>query len=386
MDRIYLDHAATTPPRAEVAEAMRASLADSNYNPSSLHAEGRRARTLLDNARSQIASLLGAARNEIVFTSGGTESDNLALIGAARAAGRPARIVATAIEHHAVLGALEMLAGDGFETAVLPVDPGGHLDPHTFEAALTTETLLASVGYANNEIGTVAAIPSLAAAARARGVLFHTDAVQAPRWLPVDVGTLDVDLLSLSAHKFGGPKGVGVLYVRAGTPLAPIAGGGGQEFGRRSGTPNLSGIVGLARALELAVAERDAAASRIGALRDRLEAGILAAVPDVGVNGREPRLPSMLNVAVAGVAADELLIALDLAGVSVSAGSACTSGSPEPSHVLAALVGGRVHAGGGIRISLGISTTSAEVDRFLALLPGVVAGLRRSAGARRGDA
>jgi cysteine desulfurase len=385
-DRIYLDYAATTPLRAEVAEAMRASLPNSNYNPSSLHAEGRRARASLDNARSQIASLLGASRNEVVFTGGGTESDNLAIMGAARASGRPARIVATAIEHHAVLGALEVLEDDGFETALIPVDARGHVDRGAFEAALTPGTLLASVAYANNEIGTVAPIAALAAVAHARGVFLHTDAVQAPSWLPLDVGALGADLLSLSGHKFGGPKGVGVLYVRSGTPLAPITGGGGQEFGRRSGTQNVAGIVGLARALELAVAEREAAASRIGALRDRLQAGMLEAVPDVTINGGEPRLPNLLHVTLAGVSGDELLIGLDLAGVAVSAGSACTSGSPEPSHVLAALAGGRAHAGGGIRLSLGISTTSTEVDRVLALLPGVVARLRRPAGARRGDA
>jgi cysteine desulfurase len=385
-DRIYLDNAATTALRAEVADAMREAFADSNYNPSSLHAEGRRARAVLDAARERVASLLGAARNEIIFTGSGTEADNLALLGVARAAARGAHVLATAIEHHAVTSALDRLRHEGFETTMLPVDSDGCVEPAEFAAALRPTTVLASVMYANNEIGSVQPIAELAGIARERGVLFHTDAVQAPTWLPLDVNRLGVDLLSLSSHKFYGPKGVGLLYVRRGAPIAPILHGGGQEFGHRSGTQNVVGIAGMARALELAALERPRQSPRVAALRDRLESGIRAAVPDVRINGGgAPRLANSLNVSFAEVDSAALLIALDLAGIAVSAGSACTSGSLEPSHVLAALGLEARWQTGAIRFSLGTATTESEIDRALAVLPQLVADLRRPAGLLRGD-
>jgi cysteine desulfurase len=378
-DRIYLDNAATTRLRKEVAELMTAVDAEGNYNPSSLHAEGRRARAALDAARERIAALLGAAANEIVFTSCGTESDNLALFGVAAASPRGAHIVASAIEHHAVTAALERLADRGYRTTELPVGRQGRIDCDGFAAALEPTTVLASVMYANNEVGTIQPISELAAIARARGVLFHTDAIQTPNWLPIDVGGLGVDLMTLSAHKFGGPKGVGILYVRRGVPIAPVLAGGGQESGRRSGTENVSAIVATAEALALAGAGRVEQSARVSALRDCLEAGILAAVPEVRVNGAEPRLPNMLNLSFAGITAAELLIALDLAGIAVSAGSACTSGILEPSHVLAAMHTEPEWQTGAIRLSLGVSTSAVEIDRVLAILPPVVAGMRQPA-------
>jgi cysteine desulfurase len=374
--RIYLDNAATTPLRAEVAEAMREAVADSNYNPSSLHAEGRRAAAVLDAARERVASLLVATRSEIIFTSSGTEADNLALLGVARAASPGGHVVVTAIEHHAVLSAVDRLREEGFEVSVLPVGRDGLVDVAQFAAALRPTTVLASVMYANNEIGTVQPIAELTRVARSRGVLFHSDAVQAPSWLPIDVAELGVDLLSLSAHKCQGPKGVGLLYVRRGVPIVPILHGGGQEFGRRPGTQDVVGIAGMARALELAAAERAEQSRRVAALRDRLESGIRAAIPDVRINGAAPRLANNLNVSFAGAESASLLIALDLAGIAVSAGSACTSGSLEPSHVLAAMGLDQRRQHGTIRFSLGTTSSAADIDRVLAVLPALVAEQR----------
>jgi cysteine desulfurase len=354
------------------------------YNPSSLHAEGRRARAALDAARQRIATALGAARNEIVFTSSGTESDNLAILGVARAAGAGAHVVSSATEHHAVLGALDRLQEEGFEITVLPVGVDGRVDAGEFEAALRPNTVLASVAYANNETGTVQPIAQLSAIARRRGVAFHTDAVQAARWLSLAPNELGVDLLTLSAHKAGGPHGAGLLYVRSGVPLAPISYGGGQESGRRSGTHNLPGILGMAAAFDLAASERKRAASGVAALRDRFEAAVCAEVPDVRVNGAGERLPNFLNLSFAGVESIALLIALDLAGVAASAGSACTSGSPEPSHVLRAMGIEERWQRSAIRFTLGTETSAAEIDRVAALVPSLVSGLRDPA-ALRGD-
>lgn len=381
--RIYLDNAATTTVRAEVLDAMREVAADAEYNPSSLHAEGRRARAVLEDARRRVAAALGAFANEIVFTAGGTEADNLAIAGIAALAPSGAHLVACAIEHHGVLAPLERLRERGFEVTLLPVGRSGHVDPDAFEAALRPQTVLASVMYANNEIGTVQPVARLAAIARERGVRFHTDAVQAPAWLPVDVGRLGVDLLSLSAHKLGGPKGVGLLYVRRGVELAPVLDGGGQESGRRSGTQNVPGIVGFARAIELAVAERQQRAPVAAALRDRLEEAVRAA--GGRINGGEPRLPNVCNASFWGIDAPQMLIALDLAGVAVSAGSACTSGSLEPSHVLAALGGGPDAPAAGIRFSLGTQTSELEVERVAATLPEVAGRLRGGSRETRGD-
>jgi cysteine desulfurase len=375
-DQIYLDHAATTPVRTEVRQAMRATSERCDFNPSSLHREGRQARAELDDARDRLAAALGAGRTEIVFTSGGTEADNLALFGATRAVGRPAHVVASAIEHHAVTAALGRLADEGIETSLLTVDRQGRVDCGEFERALRPNTVLASIMYANNEVGTVQPIAELADIARRRGVLFHTDAVAVPTWLPIDVRQLGVDMLSISAHKFYGPKGVGALYVRHGVGMAPEIVGGGQESGKRAGTENLTGIVGMAHALELAVGEREGRASAASALRDRLEAGIRERVVGITVNaGETPRLANLCNISFGGVDAAELLIALDLAGISVSAGSACTSGTLEPSHVLAAMAGPAT----GIRFSLGAATTPAEIERVLAVIPLLVAELRAQA-------
>jgi cysteine desulfurase len=378
--RIYLDNAATTPLRSEVTDALREAFADGGFlNPSSLHAEGRRARAALDGARDRVAAALGASRNEITFAASGTEADNQALLGVARARKR-GHLVASRTEHHAVIHALECLREEGFELTLLPVDARGLVDAAEFANALRPDTVLASVMYVNNEIGTIQPIAELAAIAHRRDVFFHTDAVQAPGWLPVDVRALDVDLLSLSAHKFNGPQGVGLLYVRAGTPIVPILHGGGQEFGRRSGTENVLGVAGLARALELAVAEEPERAPRIAQLRDRLETGIRATIPDIRVNGAgAPRFAKILNVSFAEVESEALLIRLDLAGVAVSAGSACTSGTLEPSHVIAALGEEARWQTGVIRFSLGATTRPDEIDRVLALLPDIVADLRRKA-------
>lgn len=375
--RIYLDHAATTPLRPEVTEAMHEALVNSNYNPSSLHDEGRRARALLEGARERVAAVLGASRNEITFTSGGTESNNVALFGVARAAPPGARFVASTIEHHSVLAPLERLRDEGYQVSFLAADSDGLIEPASFAAALGRPALLASIMYANNEIGTVQPIAELAAIARRRGVLFHTDAVQAPAWLSLDVRKLGVDLLSLSAHKFGGPRGVGILYVRHGVPIAPILLGGGQEFGRRSGTENILGAVGMAQALELAAAERPDRSREVAQLRDLLEAGIRSVIPEVTVNGAAaPRLANNLNVSFSGADSAAMLIALDLAGIAAAAGSACASGALEPSHVLEAIGLPEPSRKGAIRFSLGKSTTPAEIERVVGLLPAIVANLR----------
>jgi len=379
--RIYLDHAATTPARPEAIAAMLPLLDAGGYNPSSIHAEGRAARAALDAARNDVARVLGAKPREIVFTGGGSESINLAVLGAARAAAARGRHVVTSVaEHHAVLHAVDMLERDGWEVTRLAVDANGCVPAAEFAAALRPQTTLASLMSANNEIGTVASIAELARIARRAGVVFHTDAVQAAALLPLDVDELGVDLLSISGHKFYGPKGAGALYIRSGTPIEAQIVGGGQEYGRRAGTENVAGIAGMATALVLAQAERAAAAARIGALRDRLEAGICAAVHDVQVNAAgAPRLAGISSIAFAAVSAEQLLICLDLAGIAASAGSACAAGSLEPSHVIAALGLPPAYRAGVIRFSLGQATTSAQIERVLTIIPQIVAHLRRAA-------
>ncbi|HEY4440657.1 MAG TPA: cysteine desulfurase family protein [Candidatus Elarobacter sp.] len=377
MTRIYLDNAATTVVRPEVVETMVPLLAG-GYNPSSQHGEGRAARAVLDDARETVARILGAAPREIVFTGGGSEADTLAVVGAARALRAKGRhVVTSAIEHHAVLHAADLLEAEGWEVTRLPVDARGLVDPAAFAAALRPDTTLASIMLANNEIGVVEPIAQLAALARARGVVFHTDAIQAPGRLPLNVDQLGVDLLSLSGHKFGGPKGAGVLYVRSGTPLEPIVVGGGQEHGLRAGTEDVAGIAGFARALSLAEAERPETAARLRTLRDRLETALVAAIPDVLVNGAgAPRLPGITSLAIADAPSDALLIRLDLAGIAASAGSACAAGSLEPSHVAAALGLPERFRTGVIRFSLGSSTTEAEVESVIARFPALVADVR----------
>ncbi len=376
--RIYLDHAATTPVHADVLAEMLPYFIEAGHNPSSLHAEGRRARAGLDRARDRVAAALGVSRKEITFVGSGSEADNQAILSVARTyRARGRHIVSTQIEHHAILHTLDALRDEGYEVTLLPVDDRGLIDPAVFASALRDDTVLASIMYANNEIGVVQPIAQLAAVAHERGVIFHTDAVQGVGLIEVRPRELGVDLLSLSAHKFYGPKGVGVLYVRDGLVLPPLVHGGGQEFGRRSGTENVAGIVGLAAALEHAIGGRRARAARIGALRERLEHGIRAQAGEVRINGADaPRLPNNSNVSFAGIDSEALLMRFDLEGIAVSAGSACTSGALEPSHVIAALnVDPRWHQGV-IRFSLGEGTTEEEIDRVLELVPRITAELR----------
>lgn len=350
------------------------------FNPSSLHAEGRGARAALDDARATVARLLGAAPREIVFTGSGSEADNLAIVGAARAARRErggTHVVTAATEHHAVLGAFETLRDEGFAVSVLGVDGEGRVAVDDFIRALHPGTVLASIMLANNELGTLQPIAAFAEAARARGVLFHSDAVQAAGRLPLAVDALGIDLLTLSAHKVYGPKGVGLLYVRAGTPLRPLTLGGPQEAGLRAGTENVAGAVGFALALELAERERPGEAARLALLRGRLEAALRGTIAGVHINGaRAERLPNLLSVAFEAVEAAELLVRLDLDGTAVSAGSACAAGSHEPSHVVAALPGPAWIPASTIRISLGRPTNGDDVERLIAQLGRSVAAMR----------
>jgi cysteine desulfurase len=378
--RIYFDHNATTPVDPAVADAMQRALREEFGNPSSIHHFGQRAKAALDEARSAVADLIGAEPSEVVFTSGGTEADNLAIRGAAEAlepAGRT-HLIASAIEHEAVLNTLRALGRRGWKTTLLPVDDRGLVSPAALEAALTAQTALVSVMHANNEIGTIQPVAELAGLAHARGALFHTDAVQSVCKIPVDVRALGVDLLALSAHKFNGPKGVGALWIRRGTRLAAAVTGGRQERNRRAGTENVPGIVGLGVAARLGAAKLTSHGAALAALRDRLEEGILARVPGTTVNGaREPRVPNTSNTSFGHVEAESLLIALDLEGVAVSTGSACSSGTLEPSHVLRAMGLPPHRLQNSIRFSLGAGNSEAEVDRVIELLPGIVEKLRR---------
>jgi cysteine desulfurase len=379
MTRIYLDHNATTPPAPAVVERMALALRDNFGNPSSVHHFGQRAKAALDDARSAIAGLLSADPSEIVFTSGGTESDNFAIRGIAEALEPSGRrhLIASAIEHEAVLNTLKALARRGWRTTLLPVDESGIVAPAALEAALADDTALVSVMHANNEIGTIQPVAELARLAKARRALFHTDAVQSAGKIPIDVKGLGVDLLSISGHKFYGPKGVGALWVRRGVRLqAPIT-GGKQERSRRAGTENVAGIVGLGVAAELARTKMADEGARLAALRDRLEEGILRGVSGTAINGvRSGRVPNTTNVSFERVEAESLLIALDLAGIAVSTGSACSSGTLEPSHVLKAMGFPAHRTQNSIRFSLGSANTDADIDRVIGVLPGIVEKLR----------
>jgi cysteine desulfurase len=391
---IYFDHNATTPVRPEVLAAMMPHLGGLAGNPSSLHAAGRRARSDVDKAREQVAVALGCAPGEVCFTSGGTESDNWAIKGvvsAARAAGsRRRRIVTSSIEHHAVWHACEHLQELGMEVAYAPVDAEGTVLPEGVEELIDDETLLVSVMHANNETGRLQPVAGIAAAARERGSLFHVDAVQSFGKLPWRAADLGADLISISAHKINGPKGVGALCVRPGIPLHPLAHGGGHEGGLRAGTENVAGIVGFGAAAALAQEELqgpgETPAKRVGRLRDQLEAGILASLESVEINGRSAgafaaggdpgRLPNTCNAAFRGVEAEAIILGLDLEGIAVASGSACTSGAPEPSHVLLAMGLEPRLAASSVRFSLGWGNTEAEVACCLELLPGIVGRLR----------
>ncbi len=379
MPRIYLDHNATTPVHPAVAEAMAVALREDFGNPSSVHHFGQRAKAAVDQARSAVAALLGAEASDVVFMSGGTESDNLAIRGAAEAAERTGRrhLVASAIEHEAVLNTLKALARRGWGTTLLPVGEDGLVSPEALGAALTAQTALVSVMHANNEIGTVQPVAELGRLAHERGALFHTDAVQSAGKIPVDVKALGVDMLSISAHKFYGPKGIGALWMRRGLRLLPVLTGGKQERNRRAGTENVPGIVGMGAAAALARGTMAEEAARLAALRDRLEEGILRAVPGSAINGaRTPRVPNTTNISFDRVEAESLLIALDLQGVAVSTGSACSSGTLEPSHVLKAMGFPPHRTQNSIRFSLGAANTEAEIDHVVAILPGIVEKLR----------
>ncbi len=377
--RTYLDHNATTPLAPAVLETMIPVLREQFGNASSVHMFGQTAKAHVDGARAAVAELIGARPQEIVFTSGGTEADNLAVRGVAEAVapGRKRHVVASAIEHEAVLKTLKVLNRHGWKTSLVPVAVNGIVAPDALEAALTDETVLVSVMHANNEIGTVQPIAELAAMAHRRGALFHTDAVQSAGKLPLAVDQLGVDLLSLSAHKLNGPKGVGALWVRRGVRLVAGQTGGGQERNRRAGTENVPGIAGFGAAARLAAAAVDSGRAEIAALRDRLETGILENVTGTVVNGdREQRVPNTTNISFEGIEAESLLIALDLEGVAVSTGSACSSGTLEPSHVLRAMGCSPHRTQSSIRFSLGLGNTTGQIDRVVEILPRVVGKLR----------
>ena len=373
---LYLDHAAITPVRPEAKAAVLAAL-DTFGNPSSVHAAGRAARDLLDRARAQVAAALGAQASEIVFTSGATEAAALALRGVlgASPAGRD-DLVVTAVEHPCVLGLAEALRAEGRRVTVLPVDERGLPDPDLARQAVTSRTALVCAMVANNETGVLLPVRELAATARERGALFFTDAVQAVGKIEVDVRTLGADLVALTGQKFGGPRGAGALWVKSGLRLAPLL-GGSQERGRRAGTENLPGVAGLGAALEAASERREAEALRLAALRARLETGLLAAIPGARVNGAgAPRLPNVLSITLPGVDAEALLMALDLEGLCASAGSACHSGSTKPSSVLSAMGLSVAEARATLRLSLGWTSTEAEVESALALIPPLAARVR----------
>jgi cysteine desulfurase len=372
---IYLDHAATTPIRPEVREAMEPFFGPRFGNPSSLHRWGREARVALDEARERVAGCLGARTDEICFTSGGTESDNLAVLGAWRARHAQGRnaVVSTPIEHKAVLAAVHQAAREGAEERLCAMTTSCTVDVGSFGDLVRSDVAIASVMWVNNEVGTIQPIEELAATANARGVLFHTDAVQAFGKVTIDAGKVPFDFLSISGHKIGAPKGCGAMFVRRGTPIEPLFHGGTQDRGRRPGTENVAAAVGLARAAELAVAERVEECTRLTAFRDRLEQAIVAAIPDAVVHGRDARrAPHILSVSVPGTDSESLLMALDLQGIACSAGSACQSGSVTPSHVLTSCGVRPDLANAAIRMSLGSLTTEACIDRVAVVFPSLI--------------
>jgi len=378
VDKIYLDHGATTPMKEEVLEAMLPYLKGHFGNPSSIHAFGRESRKGLDEARRKVAASLGAQPEEIIFTSGGTESDNLAIQGAARALENKGRhIITSAIEHHAVLDTVMHLGKNGFDVTILPVDQYGMVDPQDLQKAITADTILVSIMTANNEIGTIQPIEELGRICRDKEVYFHTDAVQSIGHMHLQLQDQPIDMLSLSAHKFYGPKGVGALYIRKKTRLEQLVFGGGQERKLRPGTENLPGIVGLGRAIELACADIEGKKQKLIKLRDKLIDGLLE-IDDVLLNGHpSQRLPGNVNVSALYVEGESLLLSLDIKGIAASSGSACTSGSLDPSHVLMAIGLDHQTAHGSLRLSLGESNTEEQVDYVVEVYKETVTRLRK---------
>lgn len=377
MRKVYFDNGATTPLDEKVLEAMLPFYKELYGNPSSLHSFGREVKKALEEAREKVAAAINARPEEIYFTSGGTEADNLAVQGVARALKKKGNhIITSAVEHHAVLDVCKAMEEEGFKVTFLPVDEYGMVSPEAFREAVTGDTILASIMLANNEVGTLQPIEEISAITREKGIVLHTDAVQAIGNLPVDVGKLGVDLLTLAAHKFNGPKGVGALYVRRGTRVRKVAHGGGQEKKVRPGTENIPGIVGLGRAIELATADIPGKAAHLAFLRDKLIQGLMK-IPDVKLNGHpEMRLPGNANLSFAYVEGESLLLSLDMKGVAASSGSACTSGSLEPSHVLLAMGMPHETAHGSLRFTLGKYNTEEDVDYVLEVLPEIVERLR----------
>ena len=381
---IYLDHAATTPVRSEVLEAMTPFFGARFGNPSSVHRWGRDARTALDEARSRIAACLKAQPDEIVFTSGGTEGDNLAIIGPwrmRRLHGRNA-VVTSPTEHKAVLEVVHQIAREGGEERLLTIGTDGMIVAKSLTTLVDAQVAVCSVMWINNESGVVQDVPAIGALARSVGALMHTDAVQAFGKLVIDVTVLPIDLLSLSGHKIGAPKGIGAMYIRRGTPFEPLFHGGSQDRGRRPGTENVAFAVGLAVAAELQLAEREQECARLGAMRDALQSAIMARVPDAVVHGAcAVRAPHILSISVPGTDSESLLMALDLAGIAASGGSACQSGSVSPSHVLSAMGVSRSLAGAAVRLSVGMLSTDEDIARVCDVFPALVAKARRLAGA-----
>ncbi len=386
--RIYLDHAATTAPDQRVVAAMLPYLTSAWGNPSSIYAEAREARKGLDGARRSVAAVLGCKPNEIVFTSGGTEADNLALRAVALASrSRGDHIITTAIEHHAVLHTCDALAKEGFRVTYLPVDHEGSVDLDALRGALDDRTVLVSVIYANNEVGTIEPVAEVARIVKERDphIMVHTDAVQAAGALDLDIDALGVDLLSIAAHKIYGPKGTGALFVRGRTPFAPQIAGGSQERNRRAGTENVAGAVGLATALRLAHDERAARNAHDSALRDRLLDEVPRRIPDTIITGpldRTKRLPNSASFAFKHLEGEAVLLQLDLQGIAASSGSACTTASLEPSHVLMAMGVPEEYLRGSLRLTLGRDNTDADIDALLEILPPAVARIRGLAPAR----
>ena len=379
MKRVYMDNAATTALRRDVLDAMMPYLTDIYGNPSSLHYFGQEAHKAVENARHQVASALNAEDNEIVFTGCGTEADNMALKGIAeKYQSKGKYIITSSVEHHAILHTCEYLEKHGFEVTYLPVDEYGMVKAEQVRDAIRSDTILVSIMFANNEVGTIMPIKEIGAVCREKGVFFHTDAVQAVGHVAIDVKAMNIDLLSLSAHKLHGPKGVGALYIRKGIVVPPLLHGGAQERRKRAGTENVAGIVGLGKAIEIACSDIEGTSKRMCYLRDKLINGIEASIPEVKLNGhRTERLPGNVNFSIKYIEGESILLMLDINGIAASSGSACTSGSLDPSHVLLAMGMPHETAHGSLRLTLGDDTTEDDIDYVLEVLPEIVVKLRK---------